>query len=128
MRAAQTQTRRVKEATTRRATNGSGGTAADGRDEQALRQVLAGLAAMKAGDFTVRMSSRRAGLAGEVARAFNEVADLNARMAKELTRVGRVVGREGRMGERVNLGSAASGWGQARSLGCVSTRRRSTQL
>src|SRR5207247_129311 len=35
----------------------------------------------------------------------------NARMAKELVRVGRVIGREGRMTERASLGAATGAWG-----------------
>ncbi|MDQ1373695.1 MAG: hypothetical protein QOJ09_1033, partial [Actinomycetota bacterium] len=71
-----------------------------GRDDAATRELLDALKAARGGDFSVRLPSRRAGLAGQVAVVFNDLMASNARMAKELQRVGRVVGREGRMTER----------------------------
>ena len=41
---------------------------------------------------------------------FNDVADMNQRLDKELARVGRVVGREGRMAERVDIGRVRESW------------------
>ena len=47
---------------------------------------------------------------GEIAAAYNELADRNARMDEELVRIGRVVGREGRMTERASLGARRGAW------------------
>ena len=86
----------------------------DGRkgdgDGALLADVLEALDALGKGDFTVRMSMRGNGRGGQVAKAFNRVADLNARLSKDLGRVGRVVGREGRMTERVALEGAGGSW------------------
>src|SRR4051812_46326454 len=79
--------------------------------DPAMLEVLTALEAMRAGDFTVRMSARRTGVAGEVARAFNAVAERNGKLHSELTRVARVVGREGRMSERVNV-AAPGAWAE----------------
>src|SRR4051794_13611748 len=60
--------------------------------EQALDQLLAGLNAVRDGDFSVRLPARRGGLMGELALAYNEVAETNERLARELQRVSRVIG------------------------------------
>ena len=51
------------------------------------------LGALKKGDFTVRLPLNLPGLPGKVADAFNEVVEMNQRLAGELERVSRVVGR-----------------------------------
>ena len=50
------------------------------------------------------------GVAGEVAHAFNVLLERNDALAHELDRVARVVGVEGRIGERLNLGPAGGSW------------------
>ncbi len=89
--------------------------AADGADattERFLHDLLAALTAAKAGE-SARLSTRTPGLAGEVVRAYNELVDQNTRMSKELARVARVVGQEGRMTERVQLGPVSGTWSTA---------------
>ena len=39
--------------------------------------------------------------------SFNDLIDQNIRMSRELQRIGRVIGREGRMTERASLGPVA---------------------
>ena len=88
------------------------GAAANGTvPDPAMQEVLAALEAMRAGDFSARLSTRKAGVAGDIARAFNAVAGRNAKLHGELTRVARVVGREGRMSERVNV-AAPGAWAE----------------
>ncbi len=65
---------------------------------------------MRGGDFSARLSTRRRGLLGEIAAEFNELAATNQRMAKELVRVGRIIGREGRMTERATLAGTSGQW------------------
>jgi HAMP domain-containing protein/signal transduction histidine kinase/CheY-like chemotaxis protein len=86
--------------------------AASPADDGQLRDVLAALDALRDGDFSVRLSTRKNGVAGDVARAFNAVAERNARLHKELTRVAKVVGREGRMDERVEVGGIGA-WAES---------------
>jgi HAMP domain-containing protein len=90
------------------------GTADDGgpqtRDEQALEELLRVLTAARDGDFSVRLRARRRDVMGEVQQRTNELIALNARMAKELARVSRIIGREGRMTERVSLGTVDGAW------------------
>jgi signal transduction histidine kinase/CheY-like chemotaxis protein/HAMP domain-containing protein len=81
----------------------------DGSDG-ALHELLAGLTAAVAGDFSVRLPARKTSMMGQVAARYNELMEANARMSKELARVARVVGREGRMNQRMSLPSAEGNW------------------
>jgi methyl-accepting chemotaxis protein len=92
--------------------NGASTNGASGADDVGLEDLLRALRAARDGDFSVRLSERRKGQMGEVARAFNELIERNAQSTRELARVGRIVGREGRMGERFTLPDARGGWAE----------------
>ena len=77
-----------------------------------LQQFLMALQAMRDGDFSVRMAADSLGVEGKIADTFNEIIAANHRMAKEFERVGRVVGREGKIKHRVNLGIPQGAWGE----------------
>src|SRR4051812_25908631 len=79
-------------------------------DEKALEAILAALSAARDGDFSVRLPARRRDVIGDVQGRVNELVEMNARMAKELQRLARVVGRDGRMTERASLPGAYGGW------------------
>ncbi|MCU1486815.1 MAG: hypothetical protein JWN67_3561, partial [Actinomycetia bacterium] len=81
-------------------------------DEAVLLELLRVLRAAKDGDFTVRLPERRNNLMGQIGAAFNDLIEMNQKTTKELARVGRLVGREGRMGERVNMPEARGGWAE----------------
>ncbi len=81
--------------------------------EAQLQPLLEALEAMKAGDFTVRMPETKNGVLSRICSAFNEVATLNEHEAEEIVRVGRLVGREGRMTERATLKNAQGSWATA---------------
>jgi HAMP domain-containing protein/signal transduction histidine kinase/DNA-binding response OmpR family regulator len=72
--------------------------------------LLSALAALKKGKTGVRLPAEWTGVAGKVADAFNEVVELNERMADELGRLSRVVGKEGRLGQRLSLGDVEGMW------------------
>ena len=59
--------------------------------------LLNALTALREGDFSVRLPADWTGVAGKVADAFNDVVELNERMAGELARLSRVVGKEGKL-------------------------------
>src|SRR6266498_211708 len=69
-----------------------------------LQNLLVALPAAKAGEAT-RLDTRKPGLAAEVARAYDDLIDQNTRFSRELARVAKVVGQEGRMTVRVQLGN-----------------------
>src|SRR5437870_4866674 len=91
----------------------------NGENQFELKQLLNALIAFKHGSFSVRLPADWTGLAGKVADTFNEVIAINERMSRELERIGRVVGKEGRIGQRISLGVVSEGW--ADSIGCINT-------
>ena len=95
------------------------GTRLNHEKDAELKQLLAALTAFKRGDFAVRLPEDWTGVAGKVADTFNEVIGINERMSHELERIGRVVGKEGRISQRVSLGAVSEGW--ADSIGCINT-------
>src|SRR4051812_9623445 len=72
--------------------------------------LLASLRAFRRGDFTVRLPLSHTGMAGEIARAFNDVVEMNEMLALELSRINDVVGKEGRLAYRASLGSVQGAW------------------
>ena len=70
---------------------------------------------MRVGDFSVRMPGHQVGLMGKVADTFNEIVAANQRMARQLERVGQVVGREGKTRQRVRFGLSEGAWGEMES-------------
>ncbi|HET6810075.1 MAG TPA: HAMP domain-containing protein [Acidimicrobiales bacterium] len=88
----------------------AGPAGASSTEDAFLTDLLRALRGARSGDFSVRLRSRRSGLAGEIAKAFNELIEMNARSNRELARVARQVGRDGRMTERMYLADAAGAW------------------
>src|SRR3712207_90450 len=73
-------------------------------------ELLAVLTAVRRGDFSVRMPATKTGVAGKVADLLNDIVALNEDMAREFERVGRTVGKEGRITQRAHLPSAGGAW------------------
>ncbi|MFE6700887.1 HAMP domain-containing protein [Streptomyces sp. NPDC057718] len=82
-------------------------------DAAALNRVLAGLVAMRDGNFRRRLTVSGDGVMTEIAAVFNEVADRNLHLTGELARVRRVVGREGKLTERLETGACEGSWAAA---------------
>jgi HAMP domain-containing protein/CheY-like chemotaxis protein/signal transduction histidine kinase len=74
--------------------------------------ILERMQAMRDGDFSVRLPGSWTGLAGKLADNFNEIANANQRIAKELKRVGQVVGKEGQTRERARFDDSRGAWGE----------------
>src|SRR6202451_548007 len=77
-----------------------------------LSVILASLQTMRDGDFSVRLPGDWTGLAGKIADTFNDIVTANQQMAKELKRVGQVVGKEGRTRERMRFHLPKAAWGE----------------
>jgi HAMP domain-containing protein/signal transduction histidine kinase/CheY-like chemotaxis protein len=75
-----------------------------------LNALLAGLMALKKGRRGARLPLDWVGVAGKVADAFNDVVELNEKMAGELGRLSRIVGKEGKLGQRLSLGKVDGFW------------------
>src|SRR3712207_5411219 len=82
-----------------------------------LDALLTALTAFDNGDFTVRLPETWTGVAGKVADRLNAVITKNQRMTRELERIGRVVGKEGRITQRASIGDVSNCW--AESMGSV---------
>ncbi len=77
-----------------------------------LSVILSSLQVMRDGDFSVRLPGNWTGLAGKIADTFNEIVTANQQMAKELKRVGKAVGKEGRTRERMRFDLPKAAWGE----------------
>ena len=75
-----------------------------------LEQLLEAMHAVKRGDFTVSLPAHWDGIEGMLANAFNEIVASDQQVANELDRLGDVVGRQGRLRERMNAGNRQGSW------------------
>ncbi|MFF0515768.1 HAMP domain-containing protein [Streptomyces sp. NPDC004250] len=82
-------------------------------DTAALNRLLAALVSMREGNFRKRLTVSGDGVMSEIAAVFNEVADRNLHLTGELARVRRVVGREGKLTERLETGACDGAWATA---------------
>jgi len=80
-----------------------------------LEDLLHALQAMRSGDFSVRMTGDHLGIEGKIADTFNEIVAANQRMARQLERVGQVVGREGKTRQRVKFDLTSGSWADMES-------------
>jgi signal transduction histidine kinase/HAMP domain-containing protein/ActR/RegA family two-component response regulator len=84
---------------------------ADTFEPKVLLEVLT---EVKHGDFTARMPVHWTGLGGKIADQLNDVIGANEALGTELERVSRVVGKEGKLSERVSFKGTDQVWG-----GCI---------
>ncbi|MFD6530830.1 HAMP domain-containing protein [Streptomyces sp. NPDC060184] len=82
-------------------------------DAAALSRLLSALLAMRDGNFRRRLTVSGDGPLTEISAVFNEVADRNLHLTGELARVRRVVGREGKLTERLETGACEGSWAAA---------------
>ncbi|WP_037261646.1 HAMP domain-containing protein [Kibdelosporangium aridum] len=78
--------------------------------EPELRQLLAGLTAVRDGDFGIRLPDAENGLLGEIATVFNGMVDQLSLFTSEVTRVAREVGSEGRLGGQAQVPGVSGTW------------------
>ncbi|MER8004176.1 HAMP domain-containing protein [Streptomyces sp. NPDC094149] len=81
-----------------------------GPGEQELRQLLAGLTAVRDGDFGTRLPSDGEGLLGDIATVFNGMVDQLSVFTSEVTRVAREVGTEGTLGGQAEVPGVSGTW------------------
>jgi HAMP domain-containing protein/CheY-like chemotaxis protein/GAF domain-containing protein len=113
----QSRTRR----TTRRASSSTDG-AGDGTvvvKRQDLQDLLHALRSARDGEAGVRLPARKSGVMGDVAKTFNQLVGRQQALTGELGRIGRLIGREGRMTERAQVKGAKGNW--AESVDSVNT-------
>ncbi|MEV4561528.1 HAMP domain-containing protein [Kitasatospora sp. NPDC049285] len=94
----------------RRVENGAAGSVPAQVGEPELRLLLAGLTAVRDGDFGTRLPRDADGLLGEIAGVFNGMVDQLSRFTSEVTRVAREVGTEGRLGGQARVPGVSGTW------------------
>ncbi|HET9668161.1 MAG TPA: HAMP domain-containing protein, partial [Casimicrobiaceae bacterium] len=80
------------------------------RSSDEVATILHALTALKRGDASVRLPAEWHGVLGRVADAFNDVVERNEHMAQELSRLSVVVGKQGKLARRANLGEVSGFW------------------
>ncbi|WP_431682409.1 HAMP domain-containing protein [Kitasatospora sp. KL5] len=78
--------------------------------EDGLRGLLAGLTAVRDGNFGTRLAEGGPGLLGEIAEVFNGMAGQLSRVTDEVTRVAREVGSDGRLGGQAEVAGVSGSW------------------
>jgi signal transduction histidine kinase/CheY-like chemotaxis protein/HAMP domain-containing protein len=79
-------------------------------DRAALQQLLAGLTAVRGGDFSTRLAPTGDLLVDEIAAVFNRMVDQLDQFTSEVTRVAREVGTEGKLGGQANVPGVSGTW------------------
>src|SRR6266446_3047830 len=80
------------------------------KDSLNTKLLLKALVAFKKGDFSVRLPGEWTGEAGKIADTLNDIIELSDKTAKEVERVSRVVGKEGKIMHRAAVPAAAGSW------------------
>ncbi|MFD8236004.1 HAMP domain-containing protein [Streptomyces sp. NPDC059696] len=78
--------------------------------DQELRRLLAGLTAVRDGDFGTRLPDDADGLMGDIATVFNGMVDQLSVFTSEVTRVAREVGTEGTLGGQAEVPGVSGTW------------------
>ncbi|MFF4490721.1 HAMP domain-containing protein [Streptomyces sp. NPDC001544] len=78
--------------------------------DQELRRLLAGLTAVRDGDFGTRLPDDSDGLMGDIATVFNGMVDQLSVFTSEVTRVAREVGTEGTLGGQAEVPGVSGTW------------------
>ena len=79
-------------------------------DELDAKQLLMVLNAFKKGDFSQRMPNNLVGIQGKVADTLNGIIDKAQDIVIEFERVAKLAGREGKVGERIELPEMKGSW------------------
>ncbi len=79
-------------------------------DSLDANQILKTMMALKRGDFSVRLPIEWTGTAGKIADTFNNVVEMNERMAGELERLRQAVAKEGKINQRALPGEFGGSW------------------
>ncbi len=79
-------------------------------DKSALEQLLAGLTAVRGGDFSTRLAKTGDPLMDEIATVFNGMADQLDLFTSEVTRVAREVGTDGKLGGQAYVPGVSGTW------------------
>src|SRR5258708_32403558 len=91
----------------------------NGSMEIRSRRMLATMVAFRDGNFSVRLPSDWEGIDGQIATVFNQALSHEDQLSREVERLSRIVGRGGRLTQRMSVPGATGGW--AAKDHCVKT-------
>src|SRR5258708_8028800 len=91
----------------------------NGSMETRSRRMLATMVAFRDGNFSARLPSDWEGIDGQIAAAFNQALSHEDQLSREVERLSRIVGREGRLTQRMSVPGATGGW--AAKADCFNT-------
>src|SRR5690606_15277307 len=74
------------------------------------RELLRVLTEVRNGNFSVRMPFDRVGLSGKICDTINDIISLNERMVKEFTKAGEIIGKQGKLNQRIEVPDARGLW------------------
>ncbi|MGZ5780524.1 MAG: hypothetical protein ACXWIN_06145, partial [Burkholderiaceae bacterium] len=75
-----------------------------------MKVLLSTLTAYRKGDFSQRMPEDWTGMPGKIADTLNEIIDMSSETIVEFERVARLVGKQGKVGERIELPMMKGSW------------------
>ena len=81
-----------------------------GLEADFAKQLLTAMISFRDGDFNSRLPSDLVGVPGKIADVFNEIITMSARRAEETQRISRMVGKEGRLKQRIQVPGIVGGW------------------
>jgi HAMP domain-containing protein/signal transduction histidine kinase/CheY-like chemotaxis protein len=85
-------------------------TATQARQQEQMQQLLAGLSAVRGGDFSTRLPEGHDPLMNEIAAVFNAMNGQLSVFTSEVTRVAREVGIDGKLGGQAQVPAVAGSW------------------
>jgi hypothetical protein len=74
------------------------------------RELLRVLTEVRNGNFSARMPFDQVGLSGKVCDTLNEIISLNEKMMLEFTRAGHIIGKQGKLNQRIEVPKAKGAW------------------
>ena len=90
--------------------NGNGNGRAARRQQTCTEQILNALIAFRNGGFSTRLPVQWTGVYGKIADVFNEILAFSERRANEMARISRMVGKEGKLQQRMAVPGVTGGW------------------
>ncbi len=88
----------------------NGGTRRRQDVSEQLGEILNVMVAYRNGDFSVRLPSTWTGVLGKMSDTMNDILAVSQRRAEEVVRISRVVGKEGRLRQRLSVPGVSGGW------------------
>jgi methyl-accepting chemotaxis protein len=75
------------------------------------KDLLKVLRDVRSGNFSVRMPIDKTGISGKICDTLNEIIELNEKMMQEFTKAEKIIGKQGKLTERIPLHNSKGSWG-----------------